>query len=56
MRSWKYEKKKKKKKKKEKKGEGVGEKNDENEIKILHEKIRKSYLEKLDFLKKQLLN
>ena len=41
---------------KRKKGEGEGKKTDEKEIKIFHEKIRKSYLEKLDFFKKQLFN
>ena len=29
--------------------------NDENEIKLFHEIIQKSYLEKLDFMKKELL-
>ena len=40
----------------EKKKEEEGEKNDENEIKVFHEMIQKSYLEKLDFIKKTLLN
>ena len=39
-----------------KKEEEEGEKNDENEIKLFHEMIQKSYLEKLDFIKKTLLN
>ena len=41
---------------KRKNGEGQSKKKEENEIQRFHEKIRKSYLEKLDFLKKQLLN
>ena len=39
-----------------KKEEEEGEKNDENEIELFHEMIQKSYLEKLDFIKKTLLN
>ena len=42
--------------KEKKKEEEEGEKNDENEIKLFHEMIQKSYLEKLDFIKKTLLN
>ena len=41
-------------KKKDEKEEDEKE-NDENEIKLFHELIQKSYLEKLDFIKKQLL-
>ena len=37
-------------------GEGEKEEEEEKEIKLFHEKIQKSYLEKLDFLKKTLLN
>ena len=40
-------------------GKGEGEKEEEGEekeIKLFHEKIQKLYLEKLDFLKKTLLN
>ena len=40
------------KKKDEKKKE---EEEEENEVKLFHELIQKSYLEKLDFIKKQLL-
>ena len=39
---------------KRKKGEGEEEKNDE--MKKFHEKIQKSYLQKLNFLRRQLLN
>ena len=39
-------------KKKEEEGEAEGEKNDENDKKLFHELIQKSYLEKLDFIKK----
>ena len=39
-------------KKKEEEGEAEGEKNDENDEKLFHELIQKSYLEKLDFIKK----
>ena len=42
--------------KKKEEEEEEGEKNDENEIKLFHEMIQKSYLEKLDFIKKTLLN
>ena len=41
-------------KKKDEKEEDEKE-NDENEIKLFHELIQKSYLEKLDFIKKQVL-
>ena len=41
-------------KKKDKKEEDEKE-NDENEIKLFHELIQKSYLEKLDFMRKKLL-
>ena len=41
-------------KKKDEKEEDEKE-NDENEIKLFHELIQKSYLEKLDFIKKQLI-
>ena len=44
-----------KKRKKEKDGEKE-ELNDEDEIKLFDEMIQKSYLEKLDFMKKTLLN
>ena len=39
-------------KKKEEEGEAEGEKNDENDEKLFHELIQQSYLEKLDFIKK----
>ena len=38
-----------------KKDEKKEEEEEENEIKLFHELIQKSYLEKLDFIKKQLL-
>ena len=41
-------------KKKDEKEEDEKE-NDENEIKLFHELIQKSYLEKLDFMRKKLL-
>ena len=41
---------------KKKEEEEEGERSDENEIKLFHEMIQKSYLEKLDFIKKTLLN
>ena len=37
-------------------GEGEAEEEEEEKIKLFHEKIQKSYLEKIDFLKKTLLN
>ena len=38
-----------------KKDEKKEEEEEENEIKLFHELIQKSYLEKLDFIKKQVL-
>ena len=40
---------------KKKDGKKEEEEEEENEIKLFHELIQKSYLEKLDFIKKQVL-
>ena len=44
------------KRRKKEKDDEKEELNDEDETKLLHEMIQKSYLEKLDFIKKTLLN
>ena len=44
------------KRRKREKDDEKEELNDEDETKLLHEMIQKSYLEKLDFIKKTLLN
>ena len=42
-------------KQKEKEKKEKNENEEENEIELFHELIKKSYLEKLDFMRKQLL-